>query len=417
MRLISSLSALLRNNSSLMVVPASTFCIYLVIAARSQLPADDLYFFLSATFALCSVLDGGQPYKIAPGAGNTFSMTRVCRVVQTNLLQAAPFIGLVMAALIWLSPFSKNSTAPVVLAYACLGLATAMVKTLTDTARIASLKSAHRIFTDQLTSAFGLLRLLLALACAGHVPYLPIFAISLLAEFVCIARINGVAPWTVARIPRSIWRRRFRYDEGYLKANLAYNVAFNIDRLAAFYILAPGPYRVLVGITSLYNMAILPHKLVENELLFPSTPRKASHFTSTVLPAIFCGVGCAGLVIASHILGRKLGTDIGAIASVASAAWATTTAYFNRVWATSLRKFKISHLAQVCLAASATALFAAAFGHDLYSHAIPAGLMAYSIVNFAGLFAHHLANKADLTIYLIAAAAGTVLSLGALSFL
>jgi hypothetical protein len=416
-RLFYGFVTLLRNNSSLMAVPATSFCIYLVIAARSHLPADDLYFFLSAAFALCAVLDGGLPYRLAPGAGNPGSLIRVCRRVQTNMLQAAPFIGLALVALIWLSPFAAKSSPPEVLAYAGLGLGITLMKALTDTARVASLKSVHRVVTDQVTSAFGLLRLIAVLAIAGKVPYLPIFAISLLAELICIARVNSVAPWALARKPRSVWRRRFRCDRSYLKANLAYNMAFNIDRLVAFYFLAPSPYRALVGITSLCNMAILPHKLVENELLFPSTTRKHSHFTHTVVPAIFCGAGCAGLVIAFHLLGGKLGTDITAITSVAAAVWVTITAYYNRLWSISLRDFKIAFLAQVNLAASAAALVAAFLGHEVYGHFIPAGLAAYSIVNFAGLLAGRLAHKADLMIYVVAAAAGTALSFGALPFL
>jgi hypothetical protein len=409
-RPIYALIALLRNNSSLLAIPATSFCIYLVIAARSHLPADDLYFFLSAAFALCTVFDGGLPYRIAQGACKPFSLIRVCRRVLTNLFKAAPFIGLALGALIWMSPFAAKSSPGEAVAYAVLGLGVAITKVLSDTARVASLKSQHRIVTDQLTSAFGVLRLIVVLAIAGKVPYLPFFAVTLIAELTCITKINGVSLWTLVRAPRSAWHRRFRYDKSYLKANLAYNTAFNIDRVAAFYILEPTSYRALIGITSLYNMAILPQKLVENELLFPSTTRVYSHGILTMVPALFCGAGCAGLVIALHLLGRKFQADIATVTFIAASAWVTITAYYNRLWSIALRDFRIQFLAKVQLAASAAALTSAALGHEVYGDLIPAGLMAYSIVNFVGLFVGRLCRQADIAIYVSASAVGTAIS-------
>lgn len=414
MRPIHALISLLRNNSSLLVIPATSFCIYLVIAARSHLPADDLYFFLSAAFSLCTVLDGGLPYRIAPGACQPFSLIRVCRRVLTNLLKASPFIGLALIALIWMSPFAEKSSSGETLMYAGIGLGIAVTKVLTDTARVASLKSRHRSVTDQLTSGFGVLRLLVVLVIAGKAPYLPLFAITLIAELMCIIRINGVALWVLVGAPNSAFRRRIRFDKSYLKANLAYNAAFNIDRVAAFYILPASSYRALIGITSLYNMAILPQKLIENELLFPSTTREYSRRILTVLPAILCGAGCAGLVVALHLLSQKFELDIATLTFTVAAVWVTITAYYNRIWSISLRDFKIQFLAKIQLAASAAALTSAALGHEIYGDFIPAGLMAYSIVNFAGLFAGRLGRQADIAIYVSASAAGTAISFCAL---
>jgi hypothetical protein len=409
-KLIHDLVALLRNNSSLLSVPATSFCIFLVLATRSHLSADDLYFFLSAAFALCAVLDGGLPYRIAPGACNYFSFVRVCRRVLTNLLKAAPLVGFVLGTLIWLSPFTVKSGPGEAFAYVAVGLGIAITKVLTDTARVASLKSEHRITTDQLTTAFGVFRLLVVMVIAGELPYLPVLAATLLLELTCLARINGVAAWTLVRAPGKAWRRRFRCDGSYLKANFAYNVAFNIDRLVAFYFLLPSSYRMLIGVTSLFNMAILPHKLVENELLFPSTTRANSNGMHILVPSIFCGVGCAGLVIALHLLSLKFGTNLSNFLFAAAALWVFITAYYNRLWSISLRDFKIEYLAKVNLAASVVALISAALGNGVYGHFVPAGLLGYSIANFVGLFAGRLSRYADIAIYFGAASAGTAIS-------
>ena len=409
--------ALLKNNSSLLTVPAASFGIYFVIAARSSFPADDLYFFLSAVFALCTVLDGGLPYKIAPGTSGPLALIRACRRVQNNLLLVAPFIGVGIVVLISLSPFAAKSSPLDVFGYATLGLLTSCLKVLTDTARVSSLKSRNRVVTDQLTSAFGLIRFILVLIIAGWVPYLPIFTATLAAELACVVRLNRVNLWAILCVPKYSWRWKLQFEGAYLKANFAYNAAFNIDRLAAFYILAAEPYRALIGFTSLYNMAVLPHKLVENELLFPSTKVARSQFSTTLFPAMLCGAGCAGIIVAQYLLTRKLAIDITGIAFAAAVTWVLITVYYNRLWSIALRDFNIAFLAKVNLVASVLAVIGAALGHVAYEHLIPAGLLAYSAINLLGLFVGREAYRRDFAIYLAAATIGSLVGFGAKTLL
>lgn len=418
MKLLRSVVALFKNNSSLLVVPASSFGIFLAIAARSHLPADDLYFFLSAAFSLCTVFDGGVPYKIPHGKGGKFSTTRACRTVLTNLLKASPLIGVALMILIAFSPFAKKSTVGEIIGYGCLGFLIAIVKVLTDTARVASLKTANRIWVDQLTSAFSIFRLLVVLAMAGAVPYLPVYGLALAAELFSLCRLNGIAILTVTLPTRSTWLRRIRFSASYIQANLAYNAAFNIDRLAAFYVLPPNLYHGLIGITSLYSMSMLPHKLVENELMFPSTQKTLSNLAQTVVPAVFCGAGCFGLVIALHLLGKKFSSDMLHPATYAAAAlWVVITAFYNRLWSISLRDFKISFLARINIFASIIAILAAAAGRELYHFLIPTGLLAYSAVNFIGLAGGKMINRMDFATYVAAVAAGGGLALYVIHFI
>lgn len=418
MKPLLSVVALFKNNSSLLAVPATSFGIFLTIAARSHLPADDLFFFLSAGFSLCTVFDGGVPYKIPHGGGGRFSTTRACRRVLTNMLKASPFIGIALLTLISFSPFAKKSTVFEIIAYACLGLLIAIAKVLTDTTRIASMKTTHRVRTDQLAAAFSVFRLLVVLGVAGSVPYLPVYGLTLVAELYSLCRLSGISIQAAALPTWSTVRRRTKFDASYIQANLAYNAAFNIDRLAAFYFLPPNLYRGLIGITSLYNMSILPHKLIENELMFPSTPRTHSSLTQVVIPAAFCGAGCFGLLISLHLLGKKFSHEtLHAVTFVVAASWMMITAYYNRLWSISLRDFKISFLAKINLFASVIAIVAAATGRELYELLIPTGLLAYSVTNFIGLAVGRLIHKVDLAIYVAAAAAGGGLAIYVLHFI
>jgi hypothetical protein len=403
-RLIFQFFSLLRNNSSLILVPASAFGVYLVIASRSHLAADDLYFFLSGIFALCTILDGGLPYKIATGAGGSFSLIFVLRRVQKNLLKVTPFLGLAIFILIWLSPFGKKNSFFIILTYSLLGLSAITLKVLVDAVRVVSLKSKNRIITDELTSAFGIGRFLLVLLLAGFIPYLIVFVLTLALELLCIFRINRIKVWTLLRSTCSIFQSKLRFDKSYVKANFAYNLAFNLDRIAAFYVLTPEYYRVLVGITSLYNMAILPHKIIENELLYPSGFAAVSRFGRIWLPAIFCGAGCTGLVIAVHLLAYKFRVDISGITYIAGVLWVAITAYYNRTWSSSLRNFDIKFLANVNFAAATASLLTVALGYSAYYYFVPLGLLLYSLVNFFGLFFDRALNKSDIGAYLKVAA-------------
>jgi hypothetical protein len=398
------------------LVPASAFGIYLVIASRSHLAADNLYFFLSGIFALCTILDGGLPYKIAAGAGGSFSLIFVLRRVQENLLKAAPFLGLAIFILVWLSPFGKKNSVFIIFTYSLLGLSAINLKVLVDAVRVVSLKSKNRIITDELTSAFGIGRFLLVLLLAGFIPYLIVFVLTLALELLCIFGINRINVWTLLRSTRSIFQSKLRFDKSYVKANFAYNLAFNLDRIAAFYILTPEYYRVLIGITSLYNMAILPHKIIENELLYPSGFAAVSRFGRIWLPAIFCGAGCMGLVIAVHLLAYKFRVDISGITYLVGILWVAITAYYNRTWSSSLRNFDIQFLANVNFAAATVSLLTVALGYSAYYYFVPLGLLLYSLVNFFGLFFDRALNKSDIGAYLLVAGISSIISMYAITF-
>jgi hypothetical protein len=136
-----------------------------------------------------------------------------------------------------------------------------------------------------------------------------------------------------------------------------------------------------------------------------------------VVPAIFCGIGCAGLAIALHFLGRKFKIEIPTIAFLAAAAWVAITLYYNRLWSISLRDFNVHYLAKVNLVASAAGVIAAVLGQVFYDYYFLVGLMVYSVINFFGLFIGRLMRKVDVAIYLSCAAAGTLVSSSALFFI
>lgn len=417
MKLVRVFLALVGNNSSLIIAPLSSFLIYLVIVARSDFLADTLYFFLISAFALCTPIDGGLPYRIASGGCLRIGVIRMCRRVLTNLLKVLPLILIALLATIWFSPFGESANSVEIAFYACLGLCVVILKVLVDAVRVASLKSTRRVATDQLASLFGMFRLLIAVLVAGTVPFFPVFAVVLLIELICLLSLNDVSLGMLIAEPAKSLRRRSCWDRAYVKANLAYNSAFNVDRLVAFFFLSPESYRALIGVSSLYSMAILPHKLMENELLFPSSNRIQSPVLRTVIPAALCGLGSIGVVFALYMLGIKFSINFERTAQFTAVAWVSITCYYNRIWSISLRDFSIAYLAQVNLIASILAIISAFLVSDIYQMYVPVGLVMYSLANFVGVLRGSSSRSLDVVTYACACVAALVFSICALQLI
>ena len=387
-----------KNNSSLILAPASAFAIYLLISRHSQLQADDLYFFLGSLIAVATVLDGGLPHRTGTRGHTPFSRLRTLRQVRSNLLVVSPLLAIVLFAMVYVSPYGAAHSHGSVLAYAFLALATISAKLFADTLRITMYRSHRRMQAEYITSAAAISRLICAAVLVGRVPFLHLYLVTLLFECAVLAKIQGIPLRAMVALPTRS-QLRLRYSPSYVAANFAYNVSFNLDRGAGYFVLPSTEYRALVGVTSLYNMAILPHKLTENETLYPSLSKISPH-----AQAFFVLVGCGFLAVAVTLLvGPSHAWALHYIMSI-GILWTALTCFYNHAWADKLRSFEIQGLSRVNLVATGISVVAVASVSLAYQVLIPVGLVAYSVANAVGASLSNAADMATFRKYILMAA-------------
>lgn len=365
-------------NSSVVVTPAGGFLVVIVLTQRSQLPEDSLYFFLLGLVGFMSLLDGGLPYqRLGPVTNHRF--IRVMRSLVVNWSWSiVPFTCLV-AAFTAFTGYAQSHGAAWTALFVGIAVFAASAKLLADAARVLGLQTKSRSRINGLSSALALIRVGAALTLANRLPFLYAHAAVVAVELVVVLAIVRGPRLRGFRLFLPTLRFKTRIFRDYVVANLGYLMGSSVDRIVAFYFTGAEAYRGIVLQLALYNMAILPHKLVENDMMFDARQAAIRRGVSLLM----CAVGAAGLGAALWLQAthHSKSPELQWFLPAAGGLWVAITILYNHQWAAALRSSTTTVLANGTRLAGVAALVAAVALGFLYSQLVLVGAVAYALTN------------------------------------
>lgn len=377
-----SIARLLLLNSSVLVTPAAGFVVVIVLTRLSHLSADALYFFLFGLVGFMSLLDGGLPYKnICPLT--SFRYQKVVRSLVVNWSWAIVPVTVAISVATAFTDFAMTNdrfgTAGLVVA----ALFGATLKLLSDAVRVLGLQSPARGRINALCSVVSVLKATAAFGLVNRLPFLYSNAVLAIIELAAYLRVlHSTVPVTrIWHLLAPSLRFRPRVFRDYLVANIGYILGSSVDRIVAFYYVGADTYRGIVLQLALYNMALLPHKLVEAELVFGRQGGVAA-LRSVASPLMS--------LVGASLLGAALWVYVGHPRSASTwllpalgAAWLAISITYNKQWAFALKTHQTRNLANGTRVAGAVAAALALAAGGMYERLILVASLSYAVINFA----------------------------------
>jgi len=379
---LNAIARILSSNLSLVVAPGVNFALVFLLARYSTLQEDLLFFFMAGLIGFTSLLDGGCAYKVA-GRPSPKRVFVVCRYISDNLsiFLLPVLIGFIGATLF--TPFGKTNDLLSVIFISFTALFCGYIKVYSDALKVLALKTPSRKAADQLASVMAIIRLITALSFLNKVPYIFVYAVTLCVELLLNLRLVGLGFGSLLRALRPRFGCRIRVYRDYVQANLAYLLSANLDRILSYYVLSDGLYRTLVILVSIFNMSVLPHKVIENEMLFPSQSKeRGSESSILMISLLLASVGALAIGYGLQVIvNRSPIFHVGKATVFAACVWLASTIIFNRSWATKLRSRDTRVISRDTLLAGTGATFAGIFLMGQYELLIPIVLLTYAMIN------------------------------------
>lgn len=369
---------LLLTNSSVLLAPASGFLVVLILTQESTLPEDTFFFFALGVVGFMSLMDGGLPYKQL-GQMTERRFARVMRSLTINWSWCiAPMAGTLVALTI-LTDFANDhpwkSTAILVF----LALVAGSCRLFADSARILGLQTSQRSRINALSSLINVLRAVLAWIYVNSVPFIYIHtALCLIEMYIYLAVLRGPTPRGMA-LYRPTFQRRARIFRDYVVANIGYLLGSSVDRIIAFYFVGSTTYKGIILQSAFYNMAILPHKMVEHEVMFSRADGKPRNSWSLLMCAV--GATCLGTALSLQANRNAQPASLSVLLLVSGALWLAATLIYNRQWAVALRGRATTNLANGTRIAGLAAVVGAIVLSGMYTQWILVGALAYALTN------------------------------------
>jgi hypothetical protein len=392
----------LSANASLVVMPASNFLLVTLLTRYSLLATDTAYYFLAAWIGLMTLFDGGRALKVH-AVKNKMVVYRVIAIVSANLYKVSFPVWIVICIVISGAPFAKRSSIAVIVLCGAATVVCGFVKILADTLRTLALRSGARMQADWLASAFAIGRVAAAWIFLNKFAYPFTYFISVVVEFLVLMRLVGVPLKSIPRLLRPRIRRGFSAHWDYVRVNLAYLASVNVDRIFAYYFIDERAYKNLILATSILNVSIMPHKLIENEIVFPSKRRVGVLYSvdrPSMLALMMASVGAVVIGCGFRIVNSGDNFDTALNVMVASI-WLAVTLVYNKTWANLLHSGRTDNIARRTLIAGGVSFFAPFFLFPLYWNMIPVALFAYGMANMAALSVRDQSVRNDGLLYLL----------------
>ena len=381
------IAQMLKNNLSLVIAPGANFALVVLLARYSYLPEDLLYFFVAGFIGMFSLLDGGVAYKFthAPSARTVYS---VCRQISDNvfILIIPIFVGLFFVTKF--SPFGLSRKWPDVFFITLLVLFCGFIKVYSDALRALVLRSEKRIFSDQLASFMAVFRLIIAWAMVNHIPYIYTYAAALTIELIINFKVLDFKIVNFFRAIRPRFFCRIRLYRDYVRVNISYLISSNLDRVLSYYVLPGDVYRDFVVLLSIFNMSLLPHKVIENEMTFPSVADgKRGNSSKLMISLMLASCGSFALGCGFQIIDNKSSSShIGYESVIFASMWIASTLIFNRNWASKLRVREVQIISRDALLAGMIGASLGFFLMKWYGLLIPFVVFFYAVVNVLFVF-------------------------------